>query len=218
MRPPAGVAEQREGGRGDSARRGVVLNELREEPLVCEQVRHREVRDGHDGTWVAHPALVPVAREVFDTEMPAPNQIDHVPEDRITAEDLLRVPEGPITEAGMRQNISVGVRYMAAWLGGRGAVPIFNLMEDAATAEISRSQLWQWIRHAATLDDGRPVTADLYRALRDEELGELRREVGAEAWEAGHYTRAARLLDELILQPEFTEFLTLPAYRELQQG
>jgi malate synthase len=180
--------------------------------------KEREVRDGHDGTWVAHPALVPVAREVFDTEMPAPNQIDHVPDERIAAEDLLRVPEGPITEAGMRQNISVGVRYMAAWLGGRGAVPIFNLMEDAATAEISRSQLWQWIRHDATLDDGRPVTAELYRTLRDEELSALRREVGAEAWQAGHYERAARLLDDLILQPEFVEFLTLPAYRELQQG
>ena len=197
--------------KGDEAANAGALAKVRAD-------KEREVRDGHDGTWVAHPALVPVAREVFDMEMPAANQIDYMPDDRITAEDLLRVPEGPITEAGMRQNISVGVRYMAAWLGGRGAVPIFNLMEDAATAEISRSQLWQWIRHGARLDDGRVVTAEVYRALRDEELATLRREVGDAAWTAGHYERAAALLDDLILQSEFTEFLTLPAYRELQLG
>ena len=197
--------------KGDEAANAGALAKVRAD-------KEREVRDGHDGTWVAHPALVPVAREVFDMEMPAANQIDYMPDDRITAEDLLRVPEGPITEAGMRQNISVGVRYMAAWLGGRGAVPIFNLMEDAATAEISRSQLWQWIRHGARLDDGRVVTVEVYRALRDEELATLRREVGDAAWTAGHYERAAALLDDLILQSEFTEFLTLPAYRELQLG
>ena len=195
--------------KGDEAANAAALAKVRAD-------KEREVRDGHDGTWVAHPALVAVARDVFDREMPAPNQIDHVPDDRITAEDLLDVPEGPITEGGMRQNISVGVRYMAAWLGGRGAVPIFNLMEDAATAEISRSQLWQWIRHGAVLDDGRPVTAELYRSLRDEELAALRGEVGAAEWSGGQYERAAELLDGLILQPEFTEFLTLPAYEALQ--
>ena len=179
--------------------------------------KEREVRDGHDGTWVAHPALVPVAMEVFDREMPGPNQIDRIPDERVTAADLLRVPDGPITESGMRQNISVGVRYMAAWLSGRGAVPIFNLMEDAATAEISRSQLWQWIRHGAKLEDGKPVDAELYQTLRSEELDALRQEVGEEAWTAGNYERAASLLDDLILQPEFTEFLTLPAYEALER-
>jgi malate synthase len=197
--------------KGDEAANDAALAKVRAD-------KEREVRDGHDGTWVAHPALVAVAREVFDAAMPGPNQIDRVPDDRIEADDLLRVPAGPITEAGMRQNISVGVRYMAAWLGGRGAVPIFNLMEDAATAEISRSQLWQWIRHGASLDDGRPITAELYRTLRDEELAALRREVGEAEWKTGQHERAARLLDDLILQPEFTEFLTLPAYRELQQA
>ena len=197
--------------KGDEAANTAALAKVRAD-------KEREVRDGHDGTWVAHPALVAVAREVFDQAMPEPNQIGRMPDDRITADDLLRVPDGPITEAGMRQNISVGVRYMAAWLGGRGAVPIFNLMEDAATAEISRSQLWQWIRHGATLDDGRLVTPELYQALRDRELVALRREVGDAEWATGHHERAARLLDGLILQPEFTEFLTLPAYRELQQA
>jgi malate synthase len=196
--------------KGDSAANERALAQVRAD-------KEREVRDGHDGTWVAHPALVPVAREVFDAHMPAPNQIERMPGDRITADDLLRVPEGPVTEAGMRQNITVAIRYLAAWLGGRGAVPIFNLMEDAATAEISRSQLWQWLRHGATLEDGRVATPELYRAIRDEEIAALRSEAGEAAWEAGHYATAVELLDRLILDRAFADFLTHPAYEALLQ-
>jgi malate synthase A len=178
--------------------------------------KEREVRDGHDGTWVAHPALVAVAREVFDAHMPSPNQIDRAPEAaEIGAGDLLRVPEGEITEAGVRQNITVGIRYLEAWLGGQGAVPIFNLMEDAATCEISRSQLWQWIRHGAALADGRKLTVELYRRWQIEELESIRREVGDQRYFAGYYEPAAAILDRLITDASFTDFLTLPAYEEL---
>ncbi|HET8648682.1 MAG TPA: malate synthase A [Gemmatimonadales bacterium] len=178
--------------------------------------KEREASAGHDGTWVAHPALVPVAREVFDRLMPTPNQISRQRDDvQVSAADLLQVPEGPITEAGMRQNITVGIRYLAAWLGGQGAVPIFNLMEDAATCEISRSQLWQWIHHGGKLDDGRAVTAELYRSMQAEELAALRDEVGEAAWDGGHYRAAAQLLDSMIVNPAFTEFMTIPAYQAL---
>src|SRR5207245_10294647 len=130
-----------------------------------------EVRAGHDGTWVSHPALVPIAKEIFDRQMPQPNQINRKRDEvRVIAADLLRVPEGPITEQGLRQNINVGIQYLEAWLGGLGCVPLFNLMEDAATAEISRTQLWQWIHHGARLDDSRPITLELYPELRDQEL------------------------------------------------
>ena len=175
--------------------------------------KEREAKAGHDGTWVAHPALVPVAREVFDRLMPGPNQLGRLREDvEVTAADLLQVPEGPITEAGLRQNITVGIRYLAAWLSGQGAVPIFNLMEDAATCEISRSQVWQWIHHGASLDDGRAVTAELYRELQADELRQLRGEVGDEVWGTGHFEQAAALLDGMITDRGFVEFLTLPAY------
>jgi malate synthase len=172
----------------------------------------REVRAGHDGTWVAHPGLVAVAKNVFDEHMPLQegrsNQLDRMREDvRITRDDLLRLPEGVITEKGMRQNISVGLQYVAAWLGGSGAVPLYNLMEDAATAEISRTQLWQWIHHEAKLDDGRLIDADLYRRLRDEELQSI--------GEQPNVAVAARIFDELILADELRDFLTLPAYDEL---
>src|SRR5437762_7214558 len=124
----------------------------------------REVRAGHDGTWVAHPGLVLDAKETFDAEMPQVNQLKRTREDvKITRDDLLRLPAGPITEKGMRQNINVGILYLEAWLGGRGSVPLYNLMEDAATAEISRTQLWQWLHHGAKLDDGRVIDADLYK-------------------------------------------------------
>jgi malate synthase len=168
----------------------------------------REVRAGHDGTWVAHPGLVGVAKRVFDEHMPSRNQIDRAQADvRVTRDDLLRIPEGPVTEKGLRQNVNVGILYLESWLGGSGAVPLYNLMEDAATAEISRTQLWQWIRHGARLDDGRVVSADLYRRIRDEELASI----GARP----HLAAAARIFDELILAAELPDFLTIPAYDEL---
>jgi malate synthase len=170
----------------------------------------REVKAGHDGTWVAHPGLVAVAKAIFDEHMPAPNQIDRKRDDvKITRDDLLRLPEGVVTEQGVRQNINVGILYLAAWLGGSGAVPLYNLMEDAATAEISRTQLWQWIHHKARLDDGRVIDAQLYRRLRDEELALI----GAD----DRTTRAANIFDRLILAGELADFLTLPAYDELLQ-
>jgi malate synthase len=179
--------------------------------------KEREAGDGHDGTWVAHPGLVPVAREVFDRLMPTPNNLHRLREDvAVGAADLLAVPRGEITETGLRNNIDVSIRYMAAWLGGNGCVPIHNLMEDAATAEISRAQLWQWVHHGARLADGRTVTLELVRDLMREELGKIRAEVGAAAFGSGHYEHAARLVDELTARDRFETFLTLTAYREIE--
>lgn len=182
--------------------------------------KKREVGDGHDGTWVAHPGLVPVAREIFDAGMPGANQLDRLREDvNVTARDLLTVPEGAITAQGVRHNITVGLLYLEAWLNGLGCVPIFNLMEDAATAEISRSQLWQWIRHRARLDDGRTLTPELYREIASEELQRIRGLVGDDRYERGKFALAVDIFDRLITHAEFTEFLTLPAYQELlRQG
>ncbi len=178
--------------------------------------KEREAGDGHDGTWVAHPGLVPLAREVFDRLMPGPNNLATLrPEVRVSAKDLLEVPPGAITEAGLRNNIAVGVQYLAAWLGGNGCVPIYNLMEDAATAEISRAQVWQWLHHRRALDDGRAVSAALVTALRDEELAKIRAGVGEAAYVAGYYPRASELFTALTLNPEFESFLTLTAYREI---
>lgn len=179
--------------------------------------KEREVRDGHDGTWVAHPALVPIAMKVFDRHMPTANQI-HVKRDevRITARDLLEVPQGTITEKGMRTNISVGIRYIAAWLNGSGAVPLFHLMEDAATAEISRAQVWQWIRHPqGLLEDGRKVTVELFRSMLKEEIRDIQREIGEESFEKGNYRLAAQLFESLTLDDRFEEFLTIPGYEYL---
>jgi len=178
--------------------------------------KEREAGDGHDGTWVAHPGLVPVAREVFDRLMPGPNNLHRLREDvRVTAADLLRVPEGAITEAGLRNNVDVAIRYLAAWLGGNGCVPIHHLMEDAATAEISRAQLWQWNRHGSRLQDGRAVTLPLVRDMLREQLGQIRVEVGDAAFAAENYERAARLVDRLTANPVFEPFLTLAAYQEI---
>jgi malate synthase len=174
----------------------------------------REVTDGCDGTWVAHPGLVPIAKAVFDEHMPKPNQYDKQrPDVIVSAKDLLNFkPETPITEAGLRNNISVGIQYLGAWLAGNGCVPVFNLMEDAATAEISRSQIWQWIRSPkGVLDDGRKVTVELFRQLLAEELPRVKQTLGDEAWRAGQYEPAAKLFDE-ITTGEYVEFLTLPAY------
>jgi malate synthase len=171
----------------------------------------REVKAGHDGTWVAHPGHVETARRVFDEHMPGANQIDRKREEvRATREDLLRRHEGPITEKGLRQNINVGILYLEAWLGGSGAVPLYNLMEDAATAEISRTQIWQWIHRGAKLDDGRAIDAELYTRLRDEELRSIRAN-----GEHPHLDAATRIFDELILASELADFLTIPAYAEL---
>jgi malate synthase len=180
--------------------------------------KEREASDGHDGTWVAHPGLVPVALEAFDAVMKSPNQIDRKREDvRVTAQDLLQFgPEKPITEKGLRTNISVGVQYLEAWLRGSGAVPIFNLMEDAATAEISRAQVWQWIRSPkGELDDGRKVTANLFRQILAEELQKIRTSVGEERFAKGRYSEAAKLFSDLTTSDTYVDFLTLPGYELL---
>jgi malate synthase len=176
--------------------------------------KEREAGDGHDGTWVAHPGLVPVAQEVFDRLMPQPNQIDRKREDvHVSAADLLRVPEGTITEQGLRTNVSVGIQYIESWLRGQGAAPLYNLMEDAATAEISRAQVWQWIRHPrGVLADGRKVTLDLYRQVRNEEMAKLLAQLGAEEWSHRKFDPAIKLFDELTQDEHFVDFLTLPGY------
>jgi len=177
--------------------------------------KEREAGDGFDGTWVAHPGLVPVAREVFDRLMPTPNQVQRKREDVcVKAADLLAFgPQAPITEAGLRTNVNVSLQYLGAWLAGNGCVPINHLMEDAATAEISRSQLWQWIRSPrGVLDDGRKVTLELFRAVLAEELARLAREGGASG---ARHDEAGRLLDRLVAADEFAEFLTEPAYELL---
>ena len=175
--------------------------------------KEREVADGHDGTWVAHPGLVPLAKQIFDQDMPAANQLQRLREDvHVTAADLLKAPRGTITEAGLRTNLSVGVQYLEAWLRGTGCVPLYNLMEDAATAEISRAQVWQWIRHGATLPDGRTVTVELARELLSAELGKIRAAMGDERFAASQFETARRLFDEIMTSREFVQFLTLPAY------
>ena len=173
--------------------------------------KEREAGDGHDGTWVAHPGLVPVAMEVFDRLMPGANQIERKLDNfTVTPADLLQVPNGDITEAGLRQNVAVGLGYVEAWLRGIGCVPLFNLMEDAATAEISRAQLWQWVHHGAVLSDGRPVNASLIDTVINEELQRAAATFDAGRFDA--YQRAAALLRTLIQSDRFTDFLTLPAY------
>jgi malate synthase len=185
---------------------------------AMEKVRQdklREVTDGCDGTWVAHPALVAIAKSVFDRHMPQPNQYDRQrPDVHVSAADLLRFePEQPITEAGLRNNISVGIQYLGAWLAGNGCVPVFNLMEDAATAEISRSQIWQWIRSdKGVLDDGRKVTKALFRELLREELPKVHAALGAATWQSGRYQEAAGLFEKITTDDDYVEFLTLPAY------
>ena len=179
--------------------------------------KERESRDGHDGTWVAHPGLVPLATEVFDGNMPTPNQIHRPLGDLVvTRDDLLAVPSGTITEHGLRLNIDVGIQYLEAWLGGNGCVPIYDLMEDAATSEISRTQVWQWIRHpGGVLDDGRPVTCDLVRSLIPEELAKIRGLIGEARYDAGKFGLASRLFERLATSDELEEFLTLVAYDHL---
>jgi malate synthase len=181
--------------------------------------KQRESGDGFDGTWVAHPDLVPVALECFDAVLgDRPNQLDKQrPDVNVAADALLdtAIPGGQITEAGLRANISIGIQYIASWLRGVGAAAIYKLMEDAATAEISRSQVWQWVRHGATLADGRAVTREFVLQLEGEELRKLQQEIGETTFSQGRFTEAAALFEQVALSPDFVEFLTLPAYEHI---
>jgi malate synthase len=199
--------------KGDAAANDAALAKVRAD-------KEREATDGCDGTWVAHPGLVDIAREIFDKHMPTANQVSRQrPDVSVTAKDLLHFqPEAPITEAGLRNNISVGIQYIGAWLAGNGCVPVYNLMEDAATAEISRSQIWQWMRSPkGVLDDGRKITRDMFRKMLPEELARVRRELGDEAWNAGRYEAASKLFDEITASDDYVEFLTLPGYEQLTE-
>lgn len=198
----------------------------RRDPEVTERAlaavaadKRREAEAGCDGTWVAHPDLIPVAMAEFDRVLgERPNQIDRQRDDvAVTAQDLVNpeVEGGAITEGGVRTNVSVGIRYMASWLTGTGAAAIDNLMEDAATAEISRSQIWQWVRHGARIDTGAPVTASMVREVAIEELDRIRAQVGDEDYRAGRFERAWEIFSQVALEDEFVEFLTLPAYQDL---
>jgi malate synthase len=187
------------------------------------QDKRREVGDGHDGTWVAHPGLVPIAAEEF-SRLSGDNQIEMKREDvRLTAAALLPIDstghstvQGSITEQGIRTNISVGIQYLESWLRGQGCVPINNLMEDAATAEISRAQLWQWVHHGAAMADGRVITAQLVSQLMSEELDKLRDKMGSKAFAAGQFAQAGRLFNQMTQSADFPEFLTSVAYEFLE--
>ncbi|PYT18688.1 MAG: malate synthase A [Acidobacteria bacterium] len=193
---------------GGMAAQVPIKNDPAANEQALEKVRQdklREVRAGHDGTWVAHPGLVPVAKEIFDLHMKDANQISRKRDVRVTAQDLLTVPDGEITESGLRWNIDVGLQYLEAWLRGTGCVPIYNLMEDAATAEICRAQVWQWVKHGATLNDGRRITADMVRQATDEQLVKLGRNTG-------EFAKAGQIFKQMMTSADFPEFLTLVAY------
>jgi malate synthase len=192
--------------KNDPVANETALDKVRQDKL-------REVKAGHDGTWVAHPGLVPVAKAIFDEYMKTPNQI-HVKRDdvHITAKDLLEPPKGEITEQGLRLNINVGLQYLEAWLRGNGCVPINNLMEDAATAEISRAQVWQWVRHEAKMSDGRMITAELVTQTLREELDRLKSQLGEKRFDSGKFALAAELFQKMMTDATFDEFLTLKAY------
>jgi malate synthase len=193
-----------------------IKNDPEANAKAIEKVRNdkiREATDGHDGTWVAHPGLVQIAMEVFDQHMPTANQITKKREDvQADAKTLIEVPKGTITEEGLRLNINVGILYIESWLRGNGAAAIYHLMEDAATAEISRTQVWQWIQRGAHLEDGRAITYALYEQLRDEEIEKIKAYTGQENYATGQFAKAIGLFDELVGNEAYTEFLTLPAY------
>ena len=181
--------------------------------------KQREAGDGHDGTWVAHPGQVPVAMDVFDRLMPEANQVGRTLDNLVVREgDLLKLPAGKITEAGFRGNISVGIQYIESWLRGQGCVPLYNLMEDAATAEISRAQVWQWLKHGAKLDDGRVIDRALFDQILAEEIAGLEQEVGKDRFAGGRFADAITLFAKLSTADDFEEFLTLPAYGLLADG
>ncbi|MGH9353446.1 MAG: malate synthase A, partial [Terriglobia bacterium] len=192
-----------------------IKNDAEANEKALEKVRQdklREVGAGHDGTWVAHPGLVSVAKAVFDAGMKGPNQIKVKREDvSIRAQDLLAVPAGDITEEGLRLNVDVSIQYLESWLRGNGCVPIYNLMEDAATAEISRAQVWQWVRHSVKTRSGKTVTPALVKGLMGEVLGTLERQLGQERFKSGKFDLASRIVEEMMTGADFPEFLTLPA-------
>ncbi len=194
-----------------------VKNNEEENEIAYAKVRadkEREVKNGHDGTWVAHPGLVPVAKQIFDEHMPTPNQIDKKHEEYdISEADLLEIPKGTITEKGVRKNINVGILYIESWLIGVGAAALYNLMEDAATAEISRTQVWQWVKNGAKMEDGRTVTKDLVLDYQKEELKNIKEYVGEERYKNGRFELATELFNELVFDENFVEFLTLQAYK-----
>ena len=196
-----------------------VKNDPEADSKALERVRAdkmREALDGHDGTWVAHPALVPVAREIFDGTLKGPHQIEKKRREVVVvAEDLMRLPQGERTEEGLRHNVRVGVQYLEAWLRGSGCVPLDHLMENAATAEISRTQVWQWLRHGARLADGRPVTLPLVREITDQEMDRVRSEVGPRRFESGRFREARDLFERLTTSENCADFLTIPAYELL---
>jgi malate synthase len=197
--------------KGDPAANEQALQKVRED-------KRREAEDGHDGTWVAHPGLVSIAREEFDRVLDdRPNQLERQRTDvKVTETQLLEVPRGTITEAGLRTNIHVGIQYLEAWLGGLGCVPLYNLMEDAATAEISRTQVWQWAHHpGGILTDGRKVTPELVRELTSQELERIRSERGPTRFEQGNFPKATQLFLELVCADSLEAFLTLKAYELL---
>jgi len=176
----------------------------------------REVKDGHDGTWVAHPGLVQTAMDIFNEYMPEANQITNLREDvNVAATDLLEVPKGSITKAGLQQNINVGILYIESWLRGNGAAAIHNLMEDAATAEISRTQVWQWLHRKVSLEDGTPVTQKLVNQMIKDEIPIIKKYVGEENYANGKFDKAIELFTQLIEQKDYEEFLTIPAYEYL---
>ncbi len=192
--------------KGDDAANETAFNKVRAD-------KEREASNGHDGTWVAHPGMVKLATEVFDRLMPSQNQISRQREDvSVTQADMLSLHKGERTEAGLRENIRVGVQYIEAWLRGRGAVPLYNLMEDAATAEISRVQIWQWIHHGAALADGRKVTPALFESALKDEMEIVRHALGTAAYDAGRFPEAIKLFSDMSLASTCAEFLTLPAY------
>lgn len=201
--------------RSDEEVNAIAFTKVREDKM-------REARDGCDGTWVAHPDLVPLATEIFDEVLgDRPNQIDRQrPDVSVTAEDLtnFEVVGGEITDGGVRQNVDVAIQYLASWLRGTGAAAIYNLMEDAATAEISRSQIWQWIRSRAMTAEGDEITPALIRKIADEETDRLRSEFGHEVYDAGRFEEARALFEEVALAESFPNFLTLPAYDALELG
>ena len=193
--------------KGDAVKNEAAFTKVRQD-------KEREAGDGHDGTWVAHPDLVPIASEVFNRMMKTPNQLDKLRRDvQVTRDQMLEMHSGERTEEGLRQNIRVGIQYIEAWLRGRGAVPLYHLMEDAATAEISRAQVWQWLYHRAKLADGREVTQELFESVLRDEMAKVRSAIGADVYDQGRFKEAVDLFREMSLAHEFAEFLTIPAYK-----